>query len=423
VTGSTDEPTGPSLAALGERARDASKRLALASAAEKDAALATAADLLEAGRDAVLEANAADLDRAREAAVPSTAIDRLRLTDTRVDAMAGGLRAIAGLHDPVGETVAGWVRPNGLEIRQVRVPLGVVGVIYENRPNVTADAAGLGLKSGNAVMLRGSSAAVASNRAIAAVLREALGKTGLPPDGVILVEDTSRESAVAFMRLRGVIDCLVPRGGKSLIDTVLAEATVPYVIDGDGNCHVYVDRSADLTMAEAIVKNGKTQRPSVCNATESLLVHRDVADVFLPRAAAALEGVRLLGDAATRTVLGTRAEVATDDDFSREFLDLTLSVAVVDDLDGAVAHIDRHGSGHTEVIVTRDLEAARRFQREVDAAAVVVNASSRFTDGEEYGFGAEIGISTQKLHARGPMGLRELTTTKYVVTGEGQIRT
>ncbi|HEY6472020.1 MAG TPA: glutamate-5-semialdehyde dehydrogenase, partial [Acidimicrobiales bacterium] len=332
--------------------------------------------------------------------------------------------SIASLPDPVGETVAGWVRPNGLEIRQVRVPLGVIGVIYENRPNVTADAAGLCLKSGNAVMLRGSSAALRSNRAIAATLRDALGKVGLPVDAVSLVEDTSRPTATAFMQLRGVLDCLIPRGGRSLIDSVLANATVPYVIDGDGNCHVYVDRAADLDMAAAIVVNGKLQRPSVCNATESLVVHRQVAEAFLRRLEPQLDGVVLRGDDTARAVLGDeRVAPATDEDYGREFLDLTLSVVVVDDLDGAIDHITRFGSGHTEVIVTGDLGAARRFQREVDAAAVVVNASSRFTDGEEYGFGAEIGISTQKLHARGPMGLRELTTTRYLVTGEGQIRT
>jgi glutamate-5-semialdehyde dehydrogenase len=315
------------------------------------------------------------------------------------------------------------VRPNGLEIRQVRVPLGVVGIIYENRPNVTSDAAALCLKSGNAAFLRGSSAALISNQAIAAVLREGYEKEGLPADALLLVEDTSRESARAFMRLRGAIDCLIPRGGPSLIQAVLEHATVPYVIDGDGNCHVYVDRAADFEMATAIVVNAKTQRPSVCNAAESLLVHRDVAERFLPMVGPALEGVELRGDEESRRLLGAaRVAAATDDDYGREFLDLIMSIKVVADLDEAIAHIRRFGSGHTEAIITGDLAAAQRFQREVDAAAVVVNASTRFTDGEEFGFGAEIGISTQKLHARGPMGLRELTTTKYLVSGNGQIR-
>jgi glutamate-5-semialdehyde dehydrogenase len=337
--------------------------------------------------------------------------------------MASGLRTVAALADPVGETVAGWVRPNGLEIRQVRVPLGVVGIIYENRPNVTSDAAGLCLKSGNAAMLRGSSGALHSNVAIAGLLREGIEKVGLPADSLILVEDTSRESAREFMRLRGFIDCLIPRGGPSLIAAVLEHATVPYVIDGDGNCHVYVDAAADLEMAAAIVVNAKTQRPSVCNAAESLLIHRDVAEDFLPLVAPGLDGVEIRGDGAVIGLLGSGLVTpVTEEDYGREFLDLILSVRVVDDLDQAIDHIRRYGSGHTEAIVTADLNAAQRFQREVDAAAVVVNASTRFTDGEEFGFGAEIGISTQKLHARGPMGLRELTTTKYLISGSGQIR-
>ncbi|MFP5375296.1 MAG: glutamate-5-semialdehyde dehydrogenase, partial [Acidimicrobiia bacterium] len=346
----------------------------------------------------------------------------LRLTDTRVEAMAGGLRQVAGLADPVGEVVDGWTRPNGLRILRVRVPLGVVGIIYENRPNVTSDAAALCLKSGNAAFLRGSSGAIASNTAIAAVLREGFAKAGLPEDALVLVEDTSRESAVAFMRLRGLIDCLVPRGGPSLIAAVLDHATVPYVIDGDGNCHVYVDAAADLDMALAIVVNAKTQRPSVCNAAESLVVHAAVAGELLPRAAAALEGVELVGDERARALVPSMGR-ATDEDFATEFLGLKMSVAVVPDLDAAIDHVRRFGSGHTEAIVTGDLAAARRFTAEVDAAAVVVNASTRFTDGEQFGFGAEIGISTQKLHARGPMGLRELTTVKYVVEGDGQVRT
>jgi len=396
----------------------------LACTADKDAALHGAADLLVDRAGAVLAANTTDIARAEHAGATPTAIDRLRLSHARIDSMADGLRQVAALADPVGEVVDGWRRPNGLEIRRVRVPLGVVGIIYENRPNVTSDAAGLCVKSGNAAFLRGSSAAITSNQAIAAVLREALAKAGLPEDGVILVSDTSRDSAVEFMRLRGLIDCLIPRGGPSLIASIVDHATVPYVIDGDGNCHVYVDASADLDMALAIVVNSKTQRPGVCNAAESLVVHQAVAGKFLPMAAAALEGVELVGDSRAREIVGHRQMgAATEEDFSQEFLDLKLSVAVVDDIGAAIEHVRRHGSGHTEAIVTSDLAAATRFTTEVDAAAVVVNASTRFTDGEQFGFGAEIGISTQKLHARGPLGVRELTTAKFIVHGEGQIRT
>jgi glutamate-5-semialdehyde dehydrogenase len=330
---------------------------------------------------------------------------------------------VAGLADPVGEVSHGWTRPNGLRIAKVRVPLGVVAIIYENRPNVTSDAFALCLKAGNAAFLRGSSGAIESNVAIAALLREALAKAGLPEDGLVLVEDTSREAAVEFMRQRDAIDCLIPRGGPSLIRSILDNATVPYVIDGDGNCHVYVDAAADLAMATDIVVNGKTQRPSVCNATETLLVHEAVADAFLPLVDRRLDGVALVGDDRTRAVLGDdRVAAATEEDWASEFLDLKLAVRVVPAIDDAIAHIARYGSGHSEAIVTADLRTADRFTAEVDAAAVLVNASTRFVDGEEFGFGAEIGISTQKLHARGPMGLRELTTEKYVVRGDGHIR-
>jgi glutamate-5-semialdehyde dehydrogenase len=413
-----------SIAALGSRAKRASRQLALASTAGKDAALAAAADLLVERTSEILEANAADIARASDDGSTAAVVDRLRLTPARVAGMAAGLRQVAGLPDPVGEVVAGWTRPNGLLIEKVRVPLGVVAIIYENRPNVTSDAFGLCLKSGNVAFLRGSSGAIRSNTAIAGVLREGLVKAGLPEDALVLVEDTRHEAAIEFMRLRESIDCLIPRGGPSLIAAILEHATVPYVIDGDGNCHVYVDASADLDMAQDIVVNAKTQRPSVCNAAESLVVHEAVAGELLPRLVPALEGVELVGDARARAIVGDeRMTPATDDDFGREFLEMKLSVAVVPSIDAAIEHIRRFGSGHTEAIVTRDLGAARRFAREVDAAAVVVNASTRFTDGEEFGFGAEIGISTQKLHARGPMGLRELTTVKYVVTGEGQVRT
>jgi glutamate-5-semialdehyde dehydrogenase len=409
---------------LGRRAQSASRDLAQAPTTVKNAGLRHAADLLESRANDVLGANAADVARAEEAGTSSTVVDRLRLTQGRIGAMAGGLRQVAGLADPVGEVVDGWVRPNGLRICRVRVPLGVVAIIYENRPNVTSDAAGLCVKSGNAAFLRGSSAAIQSNMAVAAILREGMAKAGLPEDAVILVEDTSREGAVEFMRLRGLIDCLIPRGGSGLIASIIDNATVPYVIDGDGNCHVYVDAAADLDVAVSIVVNAKMQRPSVCNAAESLLVHEGVAAEFLPLVAAALDGVELVGDRATRAILGAeRVGPASEADFAAEFLDLKMSVAVVGDIAAAIAHITRYGSGHTEAIVTSDLAAARRFTREVDAAAVVVNASTRFTDGEEFGFGAEIGISTQKLHARGPMGLRELTTVKYLIEGDGQIRT
>jgi glutamate-5-semialdehyde dehydrogenase len=387
----------------------------------KDAALVAAADLLVQKSDEIIGANEHDVARAKSDGVVSAVIDRLRLSEARIGSMADGLRQVAALPDPIGEVTEGWVRPNGLRIEKVRVPLGVVAIIYENRPNVTSDAAGLCLKSGNTAFLRGSSAALESNVAIAAALREGFAKAGLPEDSLILVEDTSYESAREFMRLRHFIDCLIPRGGPSLVKAVLEHATVPYVIDGDGNCHLYVDASADLGMALSLLVNGKTQRPSVCNATESLVVHRAVARDFLPAAAEAMKEVRLVGDETAREIVPS-IEPAAEGDWGKEFLDLVLSVRVVDDLDEAIAHVQRYSSGHTEAIVTRDLQAAERFTREVDAAAVVVNASTRFTDGEQFGFGAEIGISTQKLHARGPMGLRELTTTKYVVMGNGQIR-
>jgi glutamate-5-semialdehyde dehydrogenase len=413
-----------SIAVLGSRAKTASRQLALASTASKNAALTAAADLLVERAPEILDANVADVAHAEQDGTSTVVVDRLRLSHPRIAGMAAGLRQVAALPDPVGEIVEGWTRPNGLLIEKVRVPLGVVAIIYENRPNVTSDAFGLCLKSGNAAFLRGSSAAIRSNTAVAGVLREGLVKAGLPDDAVVLVDDTSHEAAIEFMRLRGSIDCLIPRGGPSLIAAILEHATVPYVIDGDGNCHVYVDASADLEMAHDIIVNAKTQRPSVCNAAESLVVHEAVAAELLSGLVPALSGVELVGDAQARAIVGAdRMAEATADDFGREFLDLKLSVAVVSSLDAAVDHIRTYGSGHTEAIVTRDLGAARRFTREVDAAVVVVNASTRFTDGEEFGFGAEIGISTQKLHARGPMGLRELTTVKYIVNGEGQVRT
>ncbi len=408
---------------LGRRAKAASRILATAPTPAKDAALLTAADLLLERAAELRAANELDLEAAQAAGMAAGPLDRLRLTDARLEGMANGLRTVAALADPVGEVLDGWTRPNGLEISRVRVPLGVVAIIYENRPNVTSDAAGLCIKSGNAVVLRGSSSALRSNVAIAQVLRDALAKHSLPEDAVILVDDTAHETAVEVMQLTKYVDCLIPRGGPSLIKSILENAKVPVIIDGDGNCHVYVDASADLDQAGKIVVNAKIQRPSVCNAAESLVVHAAVADSFVPRIAQVLHeaGVELVGDQEAQqhsSYIGP----ATDDDFGSEFLDLKMSVAIAADLDAAIAHINRYGTGHTEAILTRDLEAARRFTHEVDAAAVVVNASTRFTDGEEFGFGAEIGISTQKLHARGPMGLRELTTYKYIVFGEGQVR-
>src|SRR3954469_24274371 len=361
---------------LGERAVAAARLLANAPTDVKDAALLAAADLLVERAAEVLTANAEDVRRAEDAGTTATVVDRLRLTEARVEAMANGLRNVAGLPDPVGEVTDGWVRPNGLRVERVRVPLGVVAIIYENRPNVTSDAFGLCLKSGNAAFLRGSSAAITSNTAIAAVLREGVAKAGLPEDGLVLVEDTSREAAVEFMQLRESIDVLIPRGGPSLIASIREHSTVPYVIDGDGNCHVYVDAAADLDMAASIVVNAKTDRPSVCNAAESLVVHEAIADAFLPRVAAELveRGVELVGDDASRAIVSSIAP-ATAEDFAREFLDLKMSVAVVADLDASIAHVQRHSSGHSEAIVTSDLRAAERFTSEIDAAAVLVNAS------------------------------------------------
>lgn len=413
--------TLPELDDLGGRAREAARVLAGASRALKDEALERAADALVRNADAILRSNERDIARAIEQGESETIIDRLRLDRARLSSMADGLRAVARLDDPVGEVVDGSVRPNGLRIRRVRVPFGVIGIIYENRPNVTSDAMGLCLKSGNAALLRGSAGALESNRTIVQALREGIADAGLPSDVVLLVEDVRHETVDAFVRLRGIIDLLIPRGGPSLVAMVLERATVPYVIDGDGNCHVYVDESADLDMAERIIVNAKIQRPSVCNAMESLLVHREVAKELLGRLDVSLESVDIVGDERTRDVI-TRAGVATDDDYATEFLDLRLAVGVVDSLDDAIDHIRRYSSGHSEAIVTNDYASATRFIQEVDAAAVLVNASTRFVDGGELGLGAEIGISTQKLHARGPMGLRELTSVKYVIEGTGQVR-
>ncbi|MBA4813343.1 MAG: glutamate-5-semialdehyde dehydrogenase [Acidimicrobiales bacterium] len=406
---------------LGERASEASKVLATASTDDKNETLRTAADCLVAATQEVLDANLRDVRRAEASQTSETVIDRLRLDAGRVEAMAEGLRKLIHLPDPAGKIVESWTRPNGLQIQKVQVPLGVVAIIYENRPNVTSDAFGLCLKSGNVAFLRGSSAAIDSNIAIARALREGIAKAGLPEDCLVLVTDTSHRTAIEFMQLRDHIDCLIPRGGPSLINSILENATVPYVIDGDGNCHVYVDIDADLALAESVVVNAKMQRPSVCNAAESLVVHADIAAEFLPRIAGALEGVELVGDKRASGLVSAIA-LAGDHDWSTEYLDLKMSVRVVDDLDAAIEHINENSTGHSEAIITRDMSSVQEFTSRVDAAAVLVNTSTRFVDGEEFGFGAEIGISTQKLHARGPMGLEQLTTTKYIVNGQGQIR-
>jgi glutamate-5-semialdehyde dehydrogenase len=407
---------------LAGRARVASYDLALATRGAKDAALHAMADLLLERGAEVLAANAEDVTRAEDGGTPANVVDRLRLTDDRLAGMAQGLRDVAGLPDPVGEVVRGSTLANGLEMRQVRVPFGVVGMIYEARPNVTADAAGICLKSGNAVLLRGSSSAASSNAAIVGVLREAVASAGLPADAVQLVPAETRETVKALMRARGLVDVLIPRGGAGLIQSVVDESTVPVIETGVGNCHVYVDASADPEQALAVVLNAKTHRTSVCNAAESLLVHADLVDTLLPRLVTALQeaGVTVHGDETVARLAGV--EPATEDDHAREYLSMDISAAVVPDLEAAVAHIRRFSSGHTEAILTRDQASARRFVAAVDSAAVLVNASTRFTDGGELGFGAEIGISTQKLHARGPMGLPEMTSTKYVVTGDGHVR-
>jgi len=418
-----DFVTTTALEQLASRVRAASREVARASSSVRDEALRGAADLLEQESALLLEANRRDLATAESGGMAASALDRLRLTEDRIRSMAAGLRKVAGLADPVGEVVDGWVRPNGLRVSRVRVPLGVVGVIYENRPNVTSDAAGLCLKAGNAAFLRGSASALESNKAVVGVLRRAVAKAGLPEDSVALVEDTSHETAVEFMRLRGLIDCLIPRGGPALIASMLENATVPYVLDGDGNCHVYVDAAADLSMAHDIVINAKTHRFGVCNAAETILVHADVAAAFVPRMAESLvaAGVEIRGDDTVLSLVpGSVAAVASD--FADEFLAPIVAVAVVSDVGAAIDHVTRYSSGHSEAIVTGDVRTADRWVAEVDAAAVLVNTSTRFIDGEELGLGAEVGISTQKLHARGPMGVRELTSVKWIVRGDGQVR-
>ncbi len=408
---------------LGKRAARAARALAVTAAEAKNGALEEMAQALISNAERILAANAEDREARRRSGMSEALMDRLTLSEKRVGEMARGLREVAALADPVGEIVAGWRLANGLEIHKVRVPLGVVGIIYEARPNVTVDAAGLCVKSGNAVILRGSSSAINSNRVLAEIISRAGEAAGLPGGCIQLVPLSDRESAKELMRLRGYVDVLIPRGGAGLIRTVVEESTVPVIETGVGNCHTYIDASADLDMAERIVINAKTQRPGVCNAMETMLVHETVAADFLPRAAAALteRGVALRGCERTRIYLPDIA-AATEDDWYEEYLDLVLAVKVVSSLDGAIEHINTYGSRHSEAIITSDLEAARRFTSRVDSADVYVNASTRFTDGGQFGLGAEIGISTQKLHARGPMSLRELTSTKFIIYGDGQVR-
>lgn len=404
------------------RARESARVLALATRAQKDAALVAVAEALVADTDRIVAANDQDVAEARSEGTPENVIDRLALDADRVAAFAQGVREIASLPDPIGEIVRGSTLPNGLQLQQVRVPMGVIGMIYEGRPNVTADAAAICLKAGSASLLRGSRSARRSNAVIVEVMRAAIEKSGLPADVVQAISAEDRSTSTDLMTARGLVDLVIPRGGAGLIRAVVEQSTVPVIETGTGNVHVYVDADADLEMALDIVINAKTHRTSVCNAAESLLVHQAVADVFLPRVVAALQerDVLIHGDAAFQAFDGV--EAATDEDYATEYLAAEISAKVVDSVDQAVEHIRQFSSGHTEAIVTGSLDAARRFTMGVDSAAVMVNASTRFTDGGEFGFGAEIGISTQKLHARGPMGLAEMTTTTYVVTGTGQIR-
>jgi glutamate-5-semialdehyde dehydrogenase len=404
-------------------ARGASLELAAATRGEKDAALLLMADRLVERADEIVAANAVDVQNGRTGGMSESMIDRLTLTTDRVAAMADGLRQLAALPDPIGDVVRGSTLANGLELRQIRVPFGVVGIVYEGRPNVTADAAGICLKSGNAVVLRGSGSAMSSNAAIVSVLRKAIRDAGLPAEAIQLLDASTRESVKELMRARGLVDVLIPRGGADLIKTVVEQSTVPVIETGVGNCHVYVDAAADLEKALAVVMNSKTQRLSTCNTAESLLVHVEIAAAFLPLVLEelTLAGVTVHGDARVRS-FSDDVVPATSQDWGTEYLSADISAAVVDSIDDALDHIRRFGTGHTEAIVSESITATRRFAARVDAAAVMINASTRFTDGGEFGFGAEIGISTQKLHARGPMGLPELTSTKYVVTGNGHTR-
>ena len=408
---------------MGKRAVSAKPLMQRMSAEKKNKALLHGADMLIQRTPEILAANELDMAAAQENGMSAGMQDRLKLTKERIDAIAEGLRQIAGLPDCLGEVMEEFERPNGLKIRKVRVPMGVIGIIYEARPNVTADAFGLCFKTGNAVILKGGSDALHSNMAVVKVLRGALEDLQIQPDVLQLIEDTDRQVTVAFMKLKEYVDLLIPRGSAGLIKSVVENSTIPVIETGTGNCHVYVDRDADLDMAVRIIYNAKTQRIGVCNACESLVVHREVREAFLPRLREVLapKNVELRGDEGTREIL-TDCTPAAEEDFGKEYLDYILSIKTVDSLDEAISHINRYGTGHSECIVTGNAQAAERFLNEVDAACVYWNASTRFTDGFEFGFGAEIGISTQKLHARGPMGLKELTSYKYAITGDGQVR-
>jgi len=405
------------------KARAAAVKLATLGTAVKDRALLDMADAFEARKDIIQEANRKDLEAAQASGISGAMLKRLTLDDKKIAQMADGVRQIAALRDPVGETLQGYIRPNGMEVRKVRVPIGVIGIIYESRPNVTADAAALCLKAGNAVVLRGGSEAINSNLAIAKIIDEAATAAGVPEGTVQIIETTDRAAARELMTMKKYIDCLIPRGGKGLIQTVIENSTIPVIEHGDGNCHVYVDGAADLEMAADIAFNAKVQNCAVCNAMETLLVSEQIAGKYLPIICERLlnAGVEIRGCEKTRAIVPGLVE-ATDEDWATEYLDLILAIKVVDGIDEAIAHIGKYGSKHTEAIVTEDFSAARQFTNEVDAAAVFVNVSTRFTDGYEFGKGAEMGISTQKLHARGPMGVEEITTYKYVVTGNGQLR-
>lgn len=409
---------------LGSRAKACRKAAATASTAEKNAALAAISAALREGVDIILDANNADLIAARENGMSEAMQDRLRLTADRINGIADGVDDVIKLEDPIGEVISGSVRPNGMSITKVRVPLGTIAIIFESRPNVTVDAAVLCLKSGNAVILRGGKEAFNSNRCLCSIMRSALAKVGFPEDLIQFVEDTSREVSNELMRCSDYIDVLIPRGGAGLIRACKQNATVPVIETGTGNCHVFVDETADLPMAVSIVNNGKTRRVSVCNAVESLLVHENVAEEFLPMIKAKLDEkhVEIRGCERTKAILGDSVVPATEEDYATEFLDYIISVKVVKSLDEAIEHIEKYTTHHSECIVTNDLANAERFQKEIDAAAVYVNVSTAFTDGGMFGLGAEIGISTQKLHARGPMGLRELTSMKFLIGGNGQIR-
>lgn len=412
------------LVLMGKNAKRAARKLANASTADKNAALLKMADALDNNVPAILEANAKDVEVGIAGGMKESLIDRLKLTEARIAGMSQGIREVAALPDPCGEIISGGNGHLGLEIKCVRVPLGVCGIIFEARPNVTSDAAALCFKAGNACILRGGSDAINSNLAITAVLRKALEDAGFDKDCVALVEDTSRETATELMRLNQYLDVLIPRGGAGLIQSVVKNSTVPVIETGVGNCHVYVDSSADIDMAATIIHNAKTSRPSVCNAIETILVHKDIARKALPVIAARLDEkkVEIRGCEQTKAILGDKVVPVADKDYATEFLDYILACRVVDSLDDALEHISKYSSGHSEAIITNDYNSSRRFTAEVEAAAVYVNASTRFTDGGIFGLGAEIGISTQKLHARGPMGLKHLTSQKYIILGSGQIR-